>query len=128
MDSETPMSGLSSIFSIGLSGLNAAGAMFGASAHNIANAETPGFRSTRVRLTPAPDGSGVRVDYVRADKEEAKADEEGPEGSDVDIAAEFVHVRRAALLYKANASVIRIGDSLMGTLLDTFDTRRLGRR
>jgi len=119
------MSGLTSIFSTGLSGLNAAGAMFGASAHDIANADTPGFRSTRVRLTPAPDGSGVRVDYVRAD---AKNDEKEQEDSDVDIASEFVNVRRAALLYKANASVIRIGDSLMGTLLDTFDTRRLGRR
>jgi flagellar hook protein FlgE len=120
------MSGLSSIFSIGLSGLNAAGAMFGASAHNIANMDTPGFQSTRVRLTPAPDGSGVRINYVRPDPKVARAEDEA--NSDVDIASEFVNVRRAAMLYKANASVVRIGDSLMGTLLDTFDTRRLGRQ
>src|ERR1043166_9309854 len=62
----------SSIFEVGLSGLNAAQAALNTTSHNIANAGTAGYhRQTAIQSTQQPQqtgsgffGKGVRVDTV----------------------------------------------------------------
>ena len=117
------MSGLNSLFSTALSGLNAAGAIVNTAASNIANAETKGYKAARVGLAESNDG-GVEVASITRDQRPGGLDENGDELSNVDLATEAVHLRQGAILYKANAAVLRVGDDLMGTLLDMFDTHR----
>jgi len=117
------MSGINSLFSTALSGLNAAGAIVTTAASNIANADTNGYKAARVNLAESRDG-GVNVASITRDSRPGGVDEYGDELSNVDLATEAVNLKQGAVLYKANAAVLRVGDDLMGTLLDMFDTHR----
>jgi flagellar hook protein FlgE len=103
------MSGINSLFSTALSGLNAGSAIINAAASNIANLATQGYKAARVNLTTAPDGDGVEVSSITHD-------------SDVDLVNEVVSMKQGQILYQANAAVIRVGDQLTGSLLDILDT------
>jgi flagellar hook-associated protein FlgK len=120
------MSGINSLFSTALSGLNAAGAMLNTGASNIANLESNGYKAARVNLAEAR-GGGVDVVSITRDPSPGVIDENGEEGSNVDLATEMVNLKRGATLYKANAAVVKVADEVTGTLLDMFDTER-GRR
>ena len=96
---------MSSIGSIALSGLNAASLQVQASAHNIANLQTPGFRRQQVQQSAQPEG-GVRTALTRAD------------GAGDALADDVVNQLEAAIVYRANLSVLKTNDKLLGSLLD----------
>ena len=122
------MSGLNALFSTALSGLHAAGAILNTAASNVANLDSAGYKAARVDLASSPDGRGVDVVSITRDPSPGPLDEDGNELSNVDLASEMVNLKKGAILYQANAAVIKVGDQLTGTLLDLFDTRRGDRR
>jgi flagellar basal-body rod protein FlgC len=112
-----------------VSAMNAFSVDIMAQANNIANVNTPGFKSQRVDLMSGPQDLGVMVgavmrdttpgpvipDYIRSNDILAPA---WLEGSNTDIAREFVRMMVAQNAYEANAAVIRAQDDLSGTLMD----------
>ena len=114
------MSGLNALFSTALSGMNAAGAIVNTAASNIANMDSAGYKAARVNLAESQSG-GVDVVSITHDPSPGPVDDHGQELSNVDPATEMVNLKKGALLYKANAAVIKVGDELTGTLLDMFD-------
>lgn len=91
--------------SIALSGLAAAQQRLRASAHNIANAQTPGFRRQLVTQQAMPEG-GVRATLQRAPVEGAA------------LAEDVVEQMSAGYQFIANLRVIQTQDKLLGALLD----------
>lgn len=113
-------------FGIALTGMQAAGRMLGASAHNIANAHTEGFK--RLRSIPEEIGSGgVRV-TLEQDQTTGPSffiqDEDGltlREGSNVDLAEEITNTLQASHLFQANAASLRTQNKVLGSLLDILE-------
>jgi len=97
---------MSPLASIALSGLGAASLQLQSSAHNIANAQTPGFRRQQVIQEARTDG-GVDAAPTRA----TVAGEA--------LAEDIVNQMQASVLYRANLAVLRTGDRMLGSLLDT---------
>jgi flagellar basal body rod protein FlgC len=97
---------MNTIASIALSGLNAASTRLRASAHNIANLQTDGFRREVVTRATVS-GGGVSVAVGPAD---------GPGLSLID---DVVSAKAAAYEFKANVLLLRTQDRLLGALLDT---------
>ncbi len=83
----------------------------GASAHDIANTATPGYRQMVPRQTET--GTGPSVDFYR----EPGVD---PEFSSTDTATEAVEQRSDLYSLKANAAVLRAQDRITGEVLDLF--------
>jgi flagellar basal body rod protein FlgF len=96
---------MSSIASIALSGLNAASTQLVAAAHNIANAQTPGFRRQLVQQTAQPNG-GVVVSIGQA-TEAGEA-----------LAEDVVTQRAATYAFKANLLTLKTQDRVPGSALD----------
>ncbi len=96
---------MSSIASIALSGLNAASSQLATAAHNIANAQTPGFRRQFMQQTAQPDG-GVIVSIGRA-----------AETGDA-LAEDVVTQMSATYAFKANVLMLKTQDRMLGNLLD----------
>jgi len=97
------------VLSIAASGLQAAQARMNVAANNIANLSTPGYKAQRVDLAAAPSG-GVDVEGIQST------------GQAVDPATAFTNFRQAALIYGANAMVVKMADQMYGSLLDILDT------
>ena len=95
------------ISSIAQSGLQVAQQRLGASAHNVANMNTPGFRRQVVEQTEAPGGSGVQASVQR----------DGQVGSALE--KDVVEQMSATYAFKANVQVIKTNDQMMGALLNT---------
>ncbi len=95
------------MFEAPLSGLTAASAMYDLAAHDVANADTPGFRALGPVLTELPAPGGVAVAGV------AEAPAEG-----VDLAEEMTDLVLADGLYAANARMLGAQSSLYGYLFD----------
>ena len=93
------------ISSTALSGLNAASLQLESSAHNIANAMTPGFRRQLVTQTAEPSG-GVSASVTQA-----------AQPGDA-LAEDIVGQMSASVLYRANAQTLRTDRDLAGTLID----------
>jgi flagellar hook-associated protein FlgK len=96
---------MNAISSIALSGLQAAQTSMSSSAHNIANAVTPGFRRQVVAQQTMPNG-GVAATIQRA-----------PSEGDA-LAEDLVALKLAQHLFTANLKVLRTQDQMLGTLLD----------
>ncbi len=96
---------MNALSSIALSGLGAAQLRLGASAHNIANTQTPGFRRQLVVQASVPDG-GVSATLTRA-----------PVAGDA-LADDLVGQLSARYQFIANLRVIQTQDQLLGTLID----------
>ena len=96
---------MSPLSSIALSGLQAAQTRMSSSAHNIANAVTPGFRRQLVAQQTVPEG-GVTTTIERAS---AAGDA---------LAEDLVALKLAQHLFSANLKVLRTQDQVLGTLLD----------
>ena len=95
------------ITGIASSGMAAAMAQFDATSQNIATAGAPGLvdaRSVEAISTPLPDG-GVRTNLVTA-------------GGAADQTDGLITAMTASLSYRADASVIRAADAMIGTLID----------
>lgn len=97
---------MASLTSISLSGMAAAQARLGASAHNIANAMTPDFRRQTVAASEQADG-GVSTTLGRT------------AGPGEDLATDLVTQREALYAFKANLRVVQTADAMLGALLDT---------
>ena len=100
---------MNSALSIGLSGLNAASARMSVSAHNIANAQTPGFTRQEVAQSGLAEG-GVTVSISSA-----VSPEEAPMAS---LTQDMVDQTVAAYAFKANLKVIQTQQQLLGLWLD----------
>ena len=114
---------MSQVFSIALSGMEAATAQLNVAANNIANSETPGYKASRADLVELS-GGGVAVAEISQDPKPGPIQPDGKEGSNVDLARESISLTRSQILYSANAALLKIGDRMTGTLLDMMDTHR----
>jgi flagellar hook-associated protein FlgK len=96
---------MTSISAISLSGMNAAQTSLDASAHNIANVATGGFRRQLVvQATTSPDGVTTSL---------TQASELGNA-----IEADMVGQLAAKNSFLANLAVFRSSDKMLGALLD----------
>jgi len=96
---------MSSLNAIASSGLSAARMRLDASAGNVANMNTPGYRAQRVVQQAAPEG-GVDASVQRADAE------------GVSLEQEVVDQLAAKQDFMANVQTLRTGDAVLGALLD----------
>lgn len=98
---------MASLSSIGNSGLQAAQLRLDASAHNVANQNTPGFRRQVVEQTESPGGTGVQASVQRSPQEGSALEQDA------------VEQMAATYAFKANVQVLKTNDRMMGALLDT---------
>lgn len=96
---------MNSIPSIALSGMNAAQDQMNNAAHNIANANTQGFRRREVRQQEVPEGGVSTTVDVAA----------GPGES---LATDLVGLLQGKNAFLANLSVFRTHSRMLGNLLD----------
>lgn len=121
------------IGSLAASAMNAFSVDMQARAHNIANVNTPEFKAQTVTLTSGPQDHGVLVGRVHSDSTPGSlypggvsADTAGGqsyapgyiEGSNTDVAREYVHMSATQRAYEANALMVRAQDDMAGMLLD----------
>jgi len=106
-----------------LSGMQSAGRMLGASAHNIANAQTEGFQ--RIKALPEESRAGGVQVSLEQDQTAGPTffiqDEGGltlREGSNVDLTEELTNTLQATHLFEANVASFKAQDKALGTLLD----------
>lgn len=97
---------MSSISSIASSGLYAAQLQLDASAHNVANQQTPGFKRQTVEQQAAADQGGVQ----------SRVEQALQEGTALE--ADMVNQIAATYAFAANLLVVRTDDRMKGTLLD----------
>ena len=122
---------MGSLGSIAGSALNAFGVDMMVRANNIANVNTPGFHAQDVSLMTGTDGQGVMVGSITTNSIPGpympgliSISDEGHlapgfvEGSNTNIATEFVHMMGTQNAYEANTVVVRAADEMLGTLLD----------
>lgn len=95
-----------SLPAIAQSGMQAAQVQLQASAHNVANLATPGFRRQEVDQRAAPGGAGVEAAVRRS----------GVEGAALE--ADVVARLQAKNAFLANLAVFRTADRMAGALLD----------
>ncbi len=95
---------MTSISSIALSGMHAAQAALDTAAHNVANANTPGFRRQET-TQKALAGNGVTAAITRASTE-------GP-ALETDMVAQL----QAKNAFLANLAVFKTSDQMAGALL-----------
>lgn len=100
-----PSRGAASAMSVAQSGLQAAQTRLNASANNVANAVTPGFRRDEVQARPSAAG-GVETEVQKAQQ------------PGVSLEQEVVDQMSASFAYRANLQVLRTSDQMMGSLLD----------
>ncbi len=111
------------VFDVSLTGLDAAGALLSATAHNVANMNTDGFKRQRVDFAEQPESGGV-VYEVNTDETPGVMIPDGEgglvEASNVDPAEEMVNLSLARHTYAANLKTVQAQDEMIGTLLDTL--------
>ena len=101
---------ISPILTAVVGGLQDAARRADVAAHNIVNADTPGFRAV---AAPAPGLSGLTPAAPASGLEAQLAADEG-----VDTALEFSNLIRAETAFKASAALVRTADDLSRTLID----------
>ena len=119
--------------SIASSALSAFGVDMLVRANNIANINTRGFQEQRVDLETGPNDQGVAVGAIygrvsplsvmpnaiaTGDQGPATAAPEFLEGSNTDVAENFVRMTATQRAFEANVAVIRTHEDITGTLLD----------
>ena len=124
---------MGSLGGIAGSALNAFGVDMLVRANNIANVNTNGFHSQDLSLMTGPGGEGTLVGNIYYNTSRGPlvpglvmSDGGGREvlspgyveGSNTDVAHEFVHMIVNQRSYEANAAVVRAYDQLSGTVLD----------
>jgi len=92
-----------------LSGMRAAQLRLDTGAHNVANAQTPGFQRHSVTQTTRPGLDGVDAQAARG----------AASGGDVShLANDLVDGRVSLYSFAANLRVVETEDRMLGTLLD----------
>lgn len=102
----------SSASAIALSGLRAAQLRLDVGAHNIANAQTPGFQRQRVVQTASADAGGVTA---RVEREASAAGEGGDLGP---LTEDLIGGKMALYSFAANLQVVKTEQEMLGTLFD----------
>jgi flagellar basal-body rod protein FlgC len=108
-----------------LSALTAFVTKLGATADNIANVNTDGFKRNRAVLHE-DDNGGVRVELSKDQSPGLRYDviEDGKkvekETSNVDLAEEIPDLMLTKRAYQANLKTIETQDEMLGSLLDTI--------
>ncbi len=102
----------SSASAIGQTGMRAAQLRLDVSAHNVANAQTPGFQRQRVAQSVNPDVGGVQV-RVERDGEAA-----GHRGDMGHLAQDMVNGKMSLYSFAANLEVVKTEQDMLGSLLD----------
>ena len=103
------------------SGLSAYSAKINSNASNIANANTEGFKKSRVILSAA-ESQGVQAQTEQVETPGPLAYEQTSKGmelveqSNVDIAQELPDMSINAQLYKANLKTLQVADEMIGSL------------
>lgn len=97
---------MSSLAAIASTGLQAAQLRLDASAHNVANLNTPGFHRQTVEQQAEPAQGGVRASVERAQQEGAS------------LEADLVDQLSATYSFAANLQVLRTHERMAGALLD----------
>lgn len=98
---------MASISSIGSSGLQAAQLRLDASANNVANMNTQGYRREVVAQEEVAESAGVRATVQR---------EQGANG--VALEQEAVEQMSSTYAFRANLQTIKTQNEMMGSLLD----------
>ncbi|MCC8193433.1 MAG: flagellar basal body protein [Deltaproteobacteria bacterium] len=121
------------IGSANASALSAFGVDMLVRANNIANVNTPGFHARNLSLMTGNRDQGVMVGLIDTDKTPGPpvpglvpVNQDGREalapgyleGSNTDIAREYVHMIGTQRAYEANALAVRTVDDMTGMLLD----------
>ncbi len=112
---------ISGILSAAISGLANASSRVAASADNIVNVNTPGYQAKEVgsstivtrQTSPTNYSPGGVTGTIRTNTAPAIDN-----GSNVDIATEFINLIQATVAYKANIQVIQTGEELARELVD----------
>ena len=122
-----------SVGSIAASALNAFSIDMMVRSNNVANINTDGFKAQDVTLMTGPGGRGVQVGAITASRTPGpmvpgmvSGSENGREtlvpgfveGSNTDLANEFVQMIASETAYAANATVVRADEEISGALLD----------
>lgn len=97
---------------IGLSGMRAAQLRLDVGAHNVANAQTPGFQRQQVVQAANPDSGGVTA---RVERETRVAGDGGDLGR---LADDLVGGKLALYSFAANLQVVKAEQAMLGTLFD----------
>jgi flagellar hook protein FlgE len=84
-------------------------------AGNVANVSTDGYRAQRYDAA-----TGTTTYRHEARPPSDAPDAVAPPASDVDLAAEFVDLKRHEIGYRANAVLVRVADRMLGELLDVL--------
>lgn len=100
-------------FSIPQSSFSALDVMVQASARNIANINTDGYKAERVALENGPSGEGVRVAAVQKDAVFGLE-----QLNTVDLPREFSQLSVIENAYSATAATIRTLDEMTGAILN----------
>jgi len=105
-----------------LSALQAFGTKLQSNANNIANANTDGYKKTRVTLaTAAPQGVRAQVEQSSTPGptvyREGESGVEPVELSNVDVGNELPEMNLNSTYYKANLKTIQVEDEMLGSLL-----------
>jgi flagellar hook-associated protein FlgK len=95
-----------SLTAVAHSGMQAAQLRLGASAHNVANLNTPHFQRHVVDQQAAAGGAGVKVAAGRSAQE------------GVALEQEAVEQLSSTYAFNANLQVLRTGEAMAGALLD----------
>jgi Flagella basal body rod protein len=98
---------------IGQSGMRAAQLRLDSGAHNVANAQTPGFQRQAVTQSARPGLGGVEAQVVRP------TDTAQASGGDFShLAQDLVDGRMSVYSFAANLRMVETEDRMLGTLLD----------
>ena len=111
-----------SAYQSALSALKAYSTRVQSNANNIANANTEGFKKTRITLSEtAPQGVKANIERINTPGavvfEETGDGENMIEMSNVDIAQELPEMALNAQMFKANLKTIQTADEMTGSLL-----------
>ncbi len=98
------------------------GTSLDATAHNIANVSTEGYRPLRTDLADGPGGQGVQVADVRREQDfsspAASSSPGAPAVSGVDLTREMTGLITTSRAFEANAVMVRAAEETTGHLLD----------
>lgn len=100
-----------------LSALNASSTKLNETAHNVANANTNGYKASHTLIEENGEGQGVRARTVR-DSSEISEQGQAQLPSNVDYGKEAVESISSVHMYTANLETIKAEDSLVETTLD----------
>jgi len=116
---------MSDAFSSAISGISSNSTRAAVAANNIANANTPGFKASRVTVEYSAPGrqethitKSTEPGFLLPRPDGLPESSELEETSNVDLAEEFVHLQISEHGYSASAAVIRTQGEMLGTVLN----------